>query len=90
MGFDVLCWFAGIVYVGNRRVGIMRPCKQDFEKSTVCTRENLLVTAKVMLNDTSRHTRLFVSNVVYLPASLILPHDDLLPMLATSPILNAA
>lgn len=33
---------------------------------------------------------LFVSNVVYLLASLMLLHDDLLPTLSVSLILNAA
>lgn len=46
--------------------------------------------ATVMLNDTHTHTVLFVSDVVYLPATLMSLPDDLLPRLAMSLILNAA
>ena len=51
-----------------------------------------IVAATVGLNDTHTHTHTahFVSNVVYLLATLMLLHDDLLPMLAMSLILNAA
>lgn len=45
--------------------------------------------AAVVLNDTHTHAH-FVSNVVYLLATLMLLHDDLLPVLAMSSILNAA
>lgn len=47
--------------------------------------------ATVRLNDTHMHTHAahFVSNAVYLLATLMLLHDDLLPMLAMCLILNA-